>query len=239
MSGLLAIVAAIVAAGVTALGIHAARRRDAQVRRAAPLVIAFAAGVLVTASLAHLIPHALSEAPSAPLWALGGFVSMVLLARVVDAHAGAEEREATSWLALFGIGLHSLLDGPTYTIAFAAGGAHGATVALGMILHELPEGLIAYALLVRGDMSPRRAAWIAWLAAGLTTPVGAVLAAPVLGELGPYARAALVAIAGGVLLHVGAAHLLPQMERRRTRFGLLAFGLGVAIALGSMLYEHH
>ena len=54
MSGQLALVAAALAAVVTGAGVHAAKRRDAQVRRVAPAIVAFAAGVLVTAALAHL-----------------------------------------------------------------------------------------------------------------------------------------------------------------------------------------
>lgn len=236
----LAIVAAGAAGVVTALGVHAARRSDARVRRSAPAVVAFAAGVLVTGSLVHLLPHAMREAPGAPAWALAGFVAMVLLARLAGGHA-CQERDATcepaAWLALFGIGLHSFLDGLTYTVAFSAGTVGGITVALGMIVHELPEGVIAYTLLSTGGVEPRRAARIAWLVAGLTTPLGALVAVPVLGVLESGLRAVLVAIAGGVLLHVGATHLLPQMERRRSRWGAAAFALGVAIALGSALVD--
>lgn len=235
-----AIIAAGAAAAVTAIGVHAARRSDERVRRAAPAVVAFAAGVLVTGALVHLLPHAMREASSAPVWALAGFVSMVLLARIAGGHP-CQERDATcepaAWLAVFGIGLHSFLDGLTYTVAFSAGIVGGATVALGMVLHELPEGVIVYTLLSSGGVEPRRAARIAWLVAGLTTPVGALVALPVLGALESGLRAVLVAIAGGVLLHVGATHLLPQTERRGARWGTAAFALGVAIALGSALVE--
>lgn len=233
-----AIFAAALASLVTGLGILGARRRHDQLRRLAPLVVAAAAGVLVTAALAHLLPHALRERPGAPLWALGGFVGMVLLSRLGAGHVcerEEEECEPTGWLALFGIGVHSFLDGLTYSVAFEAGHVSGWTVAAGMILHELPEGLISYVLLVRGGLAPTRAAWVAWLVAGLTTPAGAVVALPVLATLEAGLRSVLVAISGGVLLFVGATHLLPQIEHDRSRWGFLAFAVGVAVALSSTL----
>lgn len=226
---------------MTAVGITAARRQDARVRRFSPIVVAFAAGVLVTASLAHLLPHALVASPRAPFWALSGFVAMVLLSRLAAGHVCDKDDappDELGWLALFGIGAHSFLDGLTYAVAFDAGHVSGATVATGMILHELPEGLICYALLVRAGREPKRAALIAWLAAGLTTPLGAILAVPLLGVLAAGLRAVLIAIAGGVLLYVGAAHLLPQAERRRSVWGFVAFLAGTALALTTALTHH-
>ncbi|HJL17339.1 MAG TPA: ZIP family metal transporter [Sandaracinaceae bacterium LLY-WYZ-13_1] len=238
---MLALVAALLAAVVTAAGIAAARRRHALVRRGVPWIVAFAAGVLVTAALAHLLPHALAERSDAPLWALGGFVAMVGLSRLGAGHVCHEDaatRGPAGWLAPSGIGLHSFLDGLTYAVAFDAGHVSGATVATGMILHELPEGLISYALLVRSGLSPRRAALLAWLVAGVTTPAGALVAMPILDVLASGLRAVLVALSGGVLLFVGAAHLLPQTDRG-SRWNVLAFAGGVLLAVGTTLAHHH
>lgn len=238
--GQFAIGAGVLAAIVTAVGIEAARRRHEQVRRLAPIVVAFAAGVLVTASLTRLLPDALVAHPRTPLWALSGFVSMVLLSRLATGHVcdrETSEREVVGWLTLFGIGFHSFLDGLTYAVAFDASQVTGATVAIGMIVHELPEGLICYTILVRAGHAANRAALLAWLTAGLTTPLGAALAVPLLDLLSAGLRAVLVAIAGGVLLYVGAAHLLPQAERHRSTLGLVAFVAGVALALSTALLD--
>lgn len=238
-SGPFAIGAGVLAAIVTAVGIAGARWRHAQIERLAPVIVALAAGVLVTASLAHMLPHALHESPRASLFVLGGFVGMVFLSRLGGGHVCEHEGEADAragTLALVGIGLHSFLDGLTYAVAFDAGAVSGVTVAAGMVLHELPEGLISYTLLVRAGHRPGRAALIAWLVAGLTTPVGAVVAVPLLDVLEAGLRATLVAMAGGVLLYVGAAHLLPRAQHDTSHASfLVAFLAGVGLAIATAL----
>jgi zinc transporter ZupT len=41
-----------------------------------------------------------------------------------------------------------------------------------MILHEFPEGIVTFVLLERGGFSRGKSAWYAFLAAGLSTPLG-------------------------------------------------------------------
>ncbi len=59
---------------------------------------------------------------------------------------------------------------------------------------------------------------------------------PLLGVLEAGLRAILVAVAGGILLYVGAAHLLPKAQLGASRAGFLgAFLAGVGLALVTAL----
>lgn len=219
------------AAAVTALGIAAARRRHAATERLTPIILALAAGVLVSAALVHLTAHALETRPDALFFVLLGFAAFVVIDR-----AGYARQRAAAWTPVLGIALHSFLDGLTYTAAFEAGGVSGATVALGMILHELPEGVIVYALLASGGIMPARAGWWAFAAAGLTTPLGVLVALPVIGALPPSAMGTLTALVAGILLYVGASHLLPRASQ--SRWSIVAFAVGTSIALATSALDH-
>lgn len=84
-----------------------------------------------------------------------------------------------------------------------------------MVLHEFPEGIITYLLLLRGGYRDKQALVLAILAAGLSTPLGMLISYPIISELGPRLLGAFLALSAGALVYVGATHLLPQAETER------------------------
>jgi zinc transporter ZupT len=55
-----------------------------------------------------------------------------------------------------------------------------------MVLHEFPEGIVTYVLLRRSGFSDHSSFHWAFIAAGLTTPLGMVLTYPFVAELNHY-----------------------------------------------------
>jgi len=219
---------------VTSAGVYAVRNHEPWTRRNRSYFISFAAGVLLAAALLHLIPESLSRNPSAPGGILAGFLFLHLLNRFVGAKV-CDRNDAAGYrlgvVALLGIGFHSFLDGITYSVAFAAGELTGLLIALGLILHEFPEGIVTYSLLVCSGFSDRRALWLALAAAGFSTPLGAIFAAPFVDRLQPPLLGLLLAFSAGSLLYVGATHLLPEAERMPAKFSLVALAAGIITAL--------
>jgi zinc transporter ZupT len=139
---------------------------------------------------------------------------------------------ALGLVPLIGIGFHSLLDGVVYAISFNVSMVTGALVALGMVLHEFPEGIVTYTLLVRSGFSGRRSFLLAFVAAALTTPVGTLASYPSISQVSPPLLGLLLALSAGALVYVGATHLLPRAETEPRRFSLVALAAGVIVALG-------
>jgi len=61
--------------------------------------------------------------------------------------------------------------------------------------------------------------------------LGVVATYPFLASIGDGTLGILLGLSGGVLLYVGATHLLPQTEREPARNSFMALGAGVALAL--------
>ena len=99
-------------------------------------------------------------------------------------------------------------------------------------LHEFPEGVFTYVLLRKGGLAERASFGAAVLAAALTTPLGMLVSFPIISRIDQSVLAALLALSAGVLIYVGASHLLPTAEREPRRYNLLALGAGVLVALG-------
>jgi zinc transporter ZupT len=108
-------------------------------------------------------------------------------------------------------------------------------VALGMVLHEFPEGIVTYTLLVRSGFTERRSFLLAFLAAAATTPIGTLVSFPFISRIDEPLLGALLALSAGALIYVGATHLLPRAEREPRRFSLVALAAGILVALGIVL----
>jgi ZIP family zinc transporter/zinc and cadmium transporter len=132
---------------------------------------------------------------------------------------------------MFGIGFHSFIDGFIYSITFSVSVFTGALAATGMVLHEFPEGIITYLLLLRGGFREKTALILAILFASLTTPLGMLVSWPYISRIDPPLLGSLLALSSGALVYVGATHLLPQAEKEHRKYSLCALGAGILVAV--------
>jgi zinc and cadmium transporter len=226
--------ASLLAALVTAAGIYTIRRFEAWGRKYSIYFVCFAAGVLISVSFLHIIPKSFEMNARAPAYLLVGFVLLHLLNRFVTAFVCERVPDSSYGIGLvpmLGIGFHSFVDGFVYSIAFTVSLFTGALAATGMVLHEFPEGIITYLLLLRGGFSDKAALVLALLAASLTTPLGMLVSYPFVSHIDPPLLGGLLAVSAGALVYVGATHLLPQAEREHRRYSLCALAAGVLVAV--------
>jgi zinc transporter ZupT len=227
------------AAGVTSLGIYTIRRFADWGHRHSTHFMCFAAGVLISASFLHMIPKSFALSAHAPAWLLAGFFGMHLFNRFLTAFVcerdPVKKDYALGVLPMLGIGFHSLIDGFIYSIAFTVSALTGFLATVGMVLHEFPEGIVTYLLLVRGGFAERRATALAFFAAAATTPLGMLVSYPWVKAIDAPTLGALLAASAGALIYVGATHLLPRAEQERRRYSLIALAGGVTVAIAIVL----
>jgi zinc and cadmium transporter len=231
------------AALVTSLGLLAvAWRRDWSMRQSGLFVLA-AAGMLISMTLLHIVPEALERSRNAAIFLLAGFIAGVSLNLATDRlmpERGLGQRSGAI-TPLIAIGLHSFFDGILYSIAFTTSFQSGVYAALPLILHEFAEGIIAFAILARHGFSLRECLLWAFLVAAATTPIGALMSAPIVGGLGNEAVAGLYALSAGLLLYVAAGPLLAPLREEKTGRAALALAAGLAFAFIIMslpVHEH-
>ena len=100
-----------------------------------------------------------------------------------------------------------------------------------MVLHEFPEGIITYLLLVRAGFNEKTSLLLAFLAAAVTTPLGMLISYPYITRINKSLLGALLAFSAGALIYVGGTHLLPQAETEHKKYSLFALGAGILVAL--------
>lgn len=223
------------AALVTSIGIYTVRKYTAWGQRNITYFMCFAAGVLISASFLHIIPKSLAMNPNAAPYLLVGFFGLHLFNRFFTAFVCQKNPEKEQYgiglVPMIGIGFHSFIDGFIYSIAFTVSIFTGLLATAGMVLHEFPEGIITYLLLVKGGFNERKAMVFSFFAAALSTPLGMLISYPLISDIDEHMLGALLSVSAGALIYVGATHLLPRAEQEHKKYSFVALAGGVLVAI--------
>lgn len=231
------VMAAGVAAGVSTLGLLSMVFLGDWARRNSPSFSAFAFGFLVIAIFFHLFPESFAETSYAWLWVIAGFlgVSFISLSVSVLARRRIDGRDiGIGYASIIALAAHSFIDGLAYETTFRLDFLTGAIATFALLLHKFPDGVIAYFLAREAGAGRYMAGVWAFLAASLTTILGALLVAFAL-PVGLLDIGALIGLAAGGLLYICVFHLgwhARQAERGR---GYSAMMFGVAVSLAAVV----
>lgn len=228
------------AAAATMLGgfLVAAARRWSYANQ--DYLLAFAAGVLIGLTFLDIVPESVEANRIGAVFLTAGFFFMYFIEQLAiphhghghDDHGGHEA--GLGWLAWLGVLIHSLVDGVAISAGAAIDPQLAGAVTAGVVMHELPEGLLAASLLMAAGQNVRRMLALTALVA-LATPVGAVLSSFVLGFIDPsrivFVSQMAVAVAGGTFVYVGATDMLHHARHRtgRSWAAFFAFTLGIVM----------
>lgn len=230
----------LIAAAVTSLGLIAVALRSEWTARQSGLFSLAAGGMLISLTLVHILPEAILMSRQAPVFLLGGFFAGLFLSFAVRAFFPERIGGRTEALTpLVAVGLHSFLDGAIYSVTFAASYESGVYAATSLILHEFAEGVIAFAILARHGYRVREALLWAFLAAGATTPLGALVSGLFVDGLGTGMIAALYALSAGLLIYVATGPLMQPLREEPPGRGIAALGAGIAVAAALMAMPIH
>ena len=228
------VLASSLACVVTTAGIWVIGRHEKWGMDNAVYFMSFAAGVLIAVSFIHIIPRSIAMDASAPIYLLAGFMALYLFNRFLNAYICHKYECPDLTLGLvpmLGVGLHSLLDGVIYSVTFKVSIFTGILAAIGMVLHEFPEGIVTFLLLKRGGFNKKKSAWYAFLAAAISTPFGTLVSYPFIERIERSTLGTLLAFSAGALVYVGASHLLPAVERENKKYSLLSMAAGILVAI--------
>jgi ZIP family zinc transporter len=192
--------------------------------------IGFSVGIMVLISLCELIPAAL-QSSSAVAVALAVALGAVLIGALhyVLPHTHLFKERGlfnhdivrASYLVALGLILHDFPEGFAMANAYIAAPSMGVAVAIAIALHNIPE---EFAIAVPAAVSRNRALLLrAALVSGLAEPLGAVIGL-VAGGAQPRLVPLFLAFAAGAMIFVS-LHELTPMARRYGR--LIYFGLGM------------
>lgn len=217
-------------------------------RRADPLrqrlMLGFAAGVMLAASVWSLLLPAIESAEAAgrcaALPAAGGFLlgvgAMALLRRAVERRSHGSRADRQTLLLACSVTLHNIPEGMAVGVAFApalAGNAPAAgamALAVGIAVQNIPEGgVISLPLAFGGEK--RRRAFAAGVLSGAVEPLAGALALGLTAWLRPLLPWVLALAAGCMFFVVTAELLRAPDEEACLSAGAAAVGFALMMLL--------
>jgi zinc transporter ZupT len=238
------VIAAAIAALVSTIGLLSVVFIGDWGKRQSPNFSAFALGFLLVAIFFHLVPETFEHAREtgnavdAAFWVGGGFFGVAFISLTFSqmSRKRVNGRDlAIGYASILALAAHSFIDGMAYETTFREDIITGMLSTTGLLLHEIPEAVIAYFLVRETGLSRAIAAIWAFLAASLTTVVGAVVIAAVL-PTSEINMAAMIGLAAGGLFYITVFHLGWHARLAARGEGYFWAGIGVAISLAAVIF---
>jgi len=212
------------------------------------LSLGFAAGVMIYVGFVDLFCSARSVLglSYANLFFLCGLILIYLLDRLIphihidgQVDSQCNRLYQSGMMTTIGIALHNLPEGMTVALVSLADLRLGIPVAFAIAIHNIPEGL-ACSIPLYCATSDRKKSCLLSFAAGMTEPLGAILAVLLLYPfLNDWILAAASALVAGIMVFICFDELIPIANRfgseHLTNLGIIAGFLVMMIGLGLMV----
>lgn len=205
-----------------------------------------AGGTLLASALLGMIPEAAETIciHEVTVWVLGGILAFFILEKIIlwrNCHNEECERQkhAAAPMIIIGDAFHNAIDGVVIAASFLTSPELGIFVTFSVILHEIPQELGDFGILLKSGYS-RKKALLYNLLSGSSSLVAGIAAYFILDRIEgliPYA----LSLAASVFLYVSMADLIPEMHKvTKPKQSLIQFLLiltGVVIIWLSV--QHH
>ena len=210
------------------------------------IVLSFAAGVMLAAAVIGLVLPSLEYGGSGglPVTVVGilcGALCLNLMDKAVphlhrltgvdqETHPGQTDQLNKVLLFVMAIAIHNLPEGIAAGVSFGTGNtAEALTVAGGIALQNIPEGMVIIGPMLAAGMRPRRTFLIAAMT-GVVEVLGTLLgffAVSVSTAILPFA----LAFAGGTMLYVISDEMIPETHHEDSRGATYALLVGFCVML--------
>ena len=241
-----AVGASIAVSLISLIGIFSLLFREGWFNKILILLIGFSAGGLIGGAFLHLLPEALEQGEAQAIfpYLILGFISFFILEKYLHwrhCHEGVCTVHAFTYLNLIGDGIHNFSDGLVIGASFLVSIRFGIITALVIILHEIPQEIGDFGVLVYGGFSKLKALYYNFVIA-LTCILGTVIGYFISADMRNFSSFLLPFTAGG-FIYIAACDLVPELHKesslKRSTFSLLAFSCGILFIYIARLMNSH
>lgn len=233
---------------ISLVGIFTLSIKIERLKKVLIYMISFAAGALLGDAFIHLLPHVVSEYGftfNISVYLLVGIGVMFIVEKVIHwrhcHHPTCDDHpHPYAIMNLFGDGVHNFIDGLVIGGAYMVSIPVGIATTIAVILHEIPQEIGDFGVLVHGGFSKARA-----LVLNFVTALFAVFGVVVALLIGAYVEdltVFLIPFAAGGFIYIAAADLIPEMHKTvrisRSLLQFVFFLLGIGVMLLVLLVEN-
>ena len=219
------------------------------------VLVAFAAGSLIGVSLFDLIPETIELGGSmASLYITFGILIFFMLERFIGWHHLHHEEDVDPkghkkhhhnhakpfvYTNLASESIHNFIDGILIGASFLVNIPLGIATTIAVALHEIPQEIGDFAVLIHGGLKIKKALIYNFFAA-VTAVIGGVMTFFVSSSIGNLIPI-LLGVAGGGFLYLALADLIPEMHKEKdwkkslVEFVFLVIGILIIFFVGLAL----
>jgi zinc and cadmium transporter len=240
------LVALVIVSSLSLLGSLTLLVQAERVRGGLVILVPFAAGALLGDAWLHIVPEiAESEAGfnfAASVSVVAGIVVFFVLEKVLHWHHShfphEEMLHPVAVSNLVGDGLHNFIDGAIVAGSFVVSPSLGIATTAAVALHEIPQELGDFGILLHAGLSPRRALTMNFLS-GLAAVVGGALT--LLWIDASVVERVLLPISAGAFIYIASTDLIPELHKEpeplKSLIQVIALVLGLLIMAALLLLE--
>ena len=183
--------------------------------------VSLAVGALLGDAFIHLIPEGFEQIGN-PLYfslaIIAGIVLFFMLEKFFHWHHHPDREDVhavhpVGKMVMVSDGFHNFIDGLIIGASFQAGVGVGTATALAVILHEIPQEIGDFAVLLHAGYSKMRALWLNFLSA-LMALLG-LFAFFLFGSLTESFSAWLIPFAAGGFIYIALSDLVPELHKEK------------------------
>jgi zinc and cadmium transporter len=208
------------------------------------VMVSVAVGAMLGDAFIHLLPEAFEQSPGSmapPLFCLLGILIFFVLEKFLlwrHDHATEEHTHPVhpvGYMNLVADALHNFIDGILIAASFMVSVPIGIATTLAVLLHEIPQEICDFGVLLHAGFSRSKALWLNFLTAAVSI-AGAVVTLLLGSWVENFSYAILPLTAGG-FIYIAGSDLVPELhkERQPAKAAIQFVGIGVGIGLMLLL----
>lgn len=231
---------------------------DKQSKKLIKTVIALAAGALLGATFFGIIPELFSAHHDESGFSIST-LSLIMLVAIIffflvekyfhwhhchcDDPAHTHAKKPLGYINLVGDGIHNFVDGILIATSFMINPSLGIVTTVVIALHEIPQEIADFGVLIYSGFSKVKALW--WNFASAMTAVAGGILAYLLGTTIVTIVPIFLSVAAGSFLYLAMADIIPELhhETDRKQVALqtvwLIAGVILIVGIGMLLPETH
>lgn len=236
---LYAIISVIIVSFVSLIGVFFIALKVEKLKKILLFLVSFAVGGLFAGAFVHLIPESFENLGFniiTPLFVLLGILFFFILEKFLrwrHCHmiTSDEHPHPIVTMNIIGDAMHNFIDGLIVGASYLVNINIGISTTLAVILHEIPQEIGDFGILMYGRLTIKKALLYNFLSA-LTAVIGAVVSILITNKSIMYSYY-LLPIAAGGFIYIAGADLIPELQHEtKLSRSILQF---VSIILGLFL----
>lgn len=254
MATIYSITSVLIVSLISLIGLTAISIREDKLKKILIYLVSFSTGALLGDAFVHLLPEAVEEGGGLTLtisiFVLSGILFSFVIEKFIHWHhchhthspeCMEQHHHVQSFakMNLIGDMVHNLIDGLIIGGSYLVSLPVGLATTVAVILHEIPQEIGDFGILLHGGYTRKRALFLNFITA-LAAVVGAVIAL-LASQYIPHLTQFLIPFAAGGFIYIAGSDLMPEMHKetdsKKSFVQLLAFMLGILVMMAMLLLE--